>query len=50
MKTKVGVKIFVINEGNNKILTFDQPVQTIELSLEESKRLGSWLIDDDKFL
>ena len=45
MKTKVGVKIFVIEEGENKILNFDQPVQTIELSQTESKKLGSSLID-----
>lgn len=44
LKTKAGIKVVVNNEGENKILSFDQPVRVIELSQNESKKIGSSLI------
>jgi hypothetical protein len=38
-----GIKISIQESGNSKIVLFDKPVKTMELSGEESARLGAAL-------
>jgi len=44
LKLESGLRVSVQENGDSKLLLFDRPVKAIELSLEESTRLGSSLI------
>ena len=44
LKLGSGLRVSVQENGNSKLLLFDRPVKAMELSLEESTRLGSSLI------
>ncbi len=46
MKLRSGVKVSLQEEGDSKLLLFDRPVRVMELSQEESVRLGSSLMKD----
>jgi hypothetical protein len=48
IKTKVGIDIEIQSEGSTKILAFNKPVRSIELSKEESSHIGSLLSIDSK--
>ena len=48
VKTNSGIEIFVEDTKKSKFIMFDKPVRTIELSREESARLGATLIRDSK--
>ena len=39
-----GVKVSIQENGKSKFLVFDRPVRTMELSIEESKKLASSLM------
>jgi hypothetical protein len=43
IKTKSGIQVDVHLEGHSKILTFNKPVRSIELSKEESAHIGTLL-------
>jgi len=44
LKLGSGLKISVQENGDSKLLVFDKPVKMMELSLDESTKLGSSLI------
>jgi len=43
VKTKVGIKIEVQPNGASKIMTFDKPVRSIELTKDEARHIGNLL-------
>jgi hypothetical protein len=43
IKTKVGVQVEVRANGSSKIMSFDKPVRSIELTNEESAHIGTLL-------
>lgn len=43
VKTKVGIKVEVESNGSSKIISFDKPVRSIELTKDESRHVGSLL-------
>ena len=45
INTKVGIKVGITEEGERKYLSFNEPIQTIELSKKESKKLALLLIN-----
>lgn len=46
LKTDVGVKIAIVDDERDRFIVFDRPVKTLELTKEESSRLGASLIRD----
>jgi hypothetical protein len=44
LKLSSGVKVSIQENGNSKLLLFDKPVKVMELTQEESKKLGASLI------
>lgn len=46
MKLRSGVKVTIQESGDSKLLQFDRPVKVMELSREESTRLGASLMED----
>ena len=43
VETKVGIKVEVQSNGSLKVVTFDKPVRSIELTKDESRHIGSLL-------
>jgi hypothetical protein len=48
IKTKVGVKVEVQSNGSSKIIFFDKPVRSIELTKDESRYIGTLLTIETK--
>ena len=46
VKTQSGIGVSIVEEKGSKILSFDRPVKAIELTKEESTRLGMSLVRD----
>ena len=46
VKTRSGVRVGIVEGNGSKILSFDRPVRAIELTREESARLGVSLVKD----
>jgi len=44
LKLNSGIKVSIQENGSSKLLLFDKPVKVMELTREESTRLGSSLI------
>jgi len=44
LKLSSGIKVSIQENGSSKLVLFDKPVKVMELTLEESTRLGSSLI------
>jgi len=48
VKTKVGVQVEVQANGSSKIMSFDKPIRSIELTNEESAHIGTLLSVESK--
>jgi hypothetical protein len=48
VKTKVGIQIEVLANGSSKIMSFDKPIRSIELTNNESAHIGSLLTRNAK--
>jgi hypothetical protein len=48
VKTKVGVQVEVRANGSSKIMAFDKPIRSIELTNDESAHIGTLLAMDVK--
>jgi hypothetical protein len=48
VKTKVGVQVEIRANGSSKIMSFDKPIRSIELTNDESAHIGTLLSVDSK--
>jgi len=44
LKLSSGIKVSIQENGNSKLVLFDKPVKVMELTIEESTRIGASLI------